>query len=106
MKKRFTSYSFWISLSSAVVVLFEAIGRAAGFIPDGAVINNIIMAIAGILVVLGVVSMPNQEQNEATKNSSEKSNEKVEENEEKIQEETKNNDEKTNNLDENNSKEN
>lgn len=66
MKKRFTNYGFWISLSSAVVVLFEAIGRAVGFIPDGAVINNIIMAIAGVLVVLGVVSMPSEDKKEQT----------------------------------------
>lgn len=63
MKNKFKNYGFWVSLSSAVVVLFEAIGRACGFIPDGQIINDVIMSIAGLLVVLGVVTMPASEKN-------------------------------------------
>lgn len=58
MKEKFKSYSFWVGLSGAVVVLIDAIGKAFGFIPDGELISNIIMGIAGILVVFGVVTMP------------------------------------------------
>ncbi len=58
MKNLFKNYSFWVSLSGAVVVLIETIGRAVGFIADGKLINDIIMAVAGLLVVLGVVTMP------------------------------------------------
>lgn len=58
MKNKFKSYSFWTALAAAVVVLVEAIGRIFGFIPDGKLISDIIMAIAGVLVVLGVVSAP------------------------------------------------
>lgn len=59
----FKNYGFWVSLSSAVVVLVEAIGRACGFIPDGQLVNDIIMSVAGVLVVLGVVTMPASEKN-------------------------------------------
>lgn len=58
MKDKIKNYSFWVGLSGAVVVLVEAIGRAVGFIPNGQLINDIIMAVAGVLVVFGVVSMP------------------------------------------------
>lgn len=58
MKEKFKSYSFWVGLSGAVVVLIDAIGKAFGFISDGELISNIIMGIAGILVVFGVVTMP------------------------------------------------
>ena len=62
MKNKIKNYSFWVSLSGAIVVLVEAIGRAVGFIPNGEIINDIIMAIAGVLVVFGVVTMPNIEE--------------------------------------------
>ena len=58
LKKLIKSYGFWTALAGAVVVLVNAIGKACGFIVDGDIISNIIMAVAGILVVFGVVSMP------------------------------------------------
>lgn len=58
MKNKFKSYSFWTALAAAVVVLVEAFGRLFGFIPDGKLVADIIMAVAGVLVVLGVVTAP------------------------------------------------
>lgn len=58
MKNKFKSYSFWTALAAAVVVLVEAFGRLFGFIPDGKLVADIIMAVAGVLVVLGVVAAP------------------------------------------------
>lgn len=77
MKNKFKNYGFWVSLSSAVVVLFEAIGRACGFIPDGQIINDIIMSVAGLLVVLGFVTMPASEKNKTdeTKTNNEETKE-------------------------------
>lgn len=62
MKNRIKIYSFWVSLSGAIVVLVQAIGRVAGFIPNADIIHNIVMGIAGVLVVFGVVSYPNEEE--------------------------------------------
>lgn len=76
MKKRLKTYSFWVSLSGAIVVLVQAIGRAVGFIANADIINNIIMSIAGVLVVFGVVSAPTEE--ELSSNEKELSNEKEE----------------------------
>ncbi len=61
MKQKIKSYGFWTALSGAVVVLLEALGKAFGFSVNNDVVSSIIMAIAGVLVVFGVVSMPNKD---------------------------------------------
>lgn len=52
------SYSFWVSLSGALIIVAQSIGKAFGFEFDEAVVNNIITSICGALVVLGVISSP------------------------------------------------
>ena len=82
----FKSYGFWTALAGALTILVNALGRCFGFSVEDEVITNVVMAIAGVLVVLGVVSIP--------KNSSK------EENKEEINtEETKDNDTQTNETD-------
>ncbi len=61
MKNKIKSYGFWTALASAVVVLVNALGQMFGFSVDNEIITNVIMAIAGLLVVLGVVTMPKGE---------------------------------------------
>lgn len=61
MKNKIKSYGFWTALAGAVVVLINALGKAFGFSIDNEVVTNVIMAIAGVLVVLGVVTMPKGE---------------------------------------------
>lgn len=80
MKNKIKNYSFWVSLSGAIVVLVEAIGRSVGFIPNGELINDIIMGIAGVLVVFGVVTMPNGNETTTTKEDEEESNQNNENN--------------------------
>lgn len=62
MKNKFKSYGFWTALAGAVVVLLNALGSAFGFSINDEVVTSIIMAIAGVLVVFGVVSMPKGEE--------------------------------------------
>ncbi len=59
--KNFKSYGFWTALAGAIVVLINSIGRCFGFAVEEEVITNIVMAVAGVLVVFGVVSMPKGE---------------------------------------------
>ncbi len=61
MKNKFRSYGFWTALAGAVVVLLNALGQAFGFSVNDEIVTSIIMAIAGVLVVFGVVSMPKGE---------------------------------------------
>ena len=78
MKNKFKSYSFWTALAGAIVVLVQAIGKMAGFIPNSEMITDIVMAIAGVLVVLGVVSAPTPTDNSKQEENSELQEEKTE----------------------------
>lgn len=71
LKKLIKSYGFWTALSGAVVVLIDAIGKACGFFVQEETISDIIMAIAGVLVVFGVVSMPKQLKEEKSEDKKE-----------------------------------
>ena len=96
MKDKIKSYSFWTALSGAVVVLLQAIGDCFGFSIQSELVSSIIMAIAGVLVVFGVVSMPNKEgsdkesesQTEMEKNQENKDQAKENETEEKTENKT------------------
>lgn len=60
MKTKIKSYSFWTSLSAAIVLLINSLGSAFGFEIEEKLISNIVMSICGLLVVLGVVNMPTE----------------------------------------------
>ena len=84
MKNKFRSYGFWTALAGAVVVLINALGQAFGFTIDNEIVTNIIMAIAGFLVVFGVVSMPkkdNEDKEEENLDIQEKDNQTSEQEE-------------------------
>ena len=55
--KKFKSYGFWVSLSSALVLLINALGKAFGFEIENKIIEDVVMSVAGVLVVFGIVSM-------------------------------------------------
>ena len=58
MKTKIKSYTFWTSLSAAVILLVNSLGNMFGFKIEDEIISNIIMSICGVLVVLGVVNAP------------------------------------------------
>ena len=64
--KRFKQYSFWVSLSGAIILFVQVLGRLFNFIPNNELINDLIMSFAGILVVLGIVSKPTDEDDDNT----------------------------------------
>ena len=59
---RFKSYSFWVSLSAALIIFLNAIGRAFGFSIENQIVEDCVMSIAGLLLVLGIVSMGGEEE--------------------------------------------
>ncbi|MGN1201368.1 MAG: hypothetical protein ACI4R8_03840 [Candidatus Caccovivens sp.] len=68
---KFRSYSFWVSLSGAIIILLNAFGRAFGFKIENQIVEDCIMAVAGVLVVLGVCfKTPNGETNEKDESDS------------------------------------
>ncbi len=77
--KKFQNYSFWVSLSAGIILLLNSLGRAFGFKIENKVVEDFIMSIAGVLVILGIVSKPDR---------NEKNHEAI--NEEENEEENKN----------------
>lgn len=55
---KFKNYGFWTALSGAVVMFLKTLGDACGFSIPQETVSNLIMAVAEILVVLGIVVMP------------------------------------------------
>ncbi len=61
MKEKIKSYGFWTALAGAMVVLVDALGDLFGFSVSDELVSGVVMAVAGVLVVLGVVTMPKGE---------------------------------------------
>ncbi len=55
--KKIQSYGFWLSLSSALVMLLTSLGKAFGFEVQNEVVEDCVMSIAGFLAVFGIVSL-------------------------------------------------
>lgn len=72
---KYKSYAFWTSLSAAVVVLATTIAKMFGVSINDKLISDFVMAIAGILIVFGIVKMPSQKQQEELSDEEEKKEE-------------------------------
>ncbi len=90
-KDRIKSYGFWTALSGAVVILVQSITKCFGVEVQEELISDIIMSVCGVLVVFGIVTMPNKKETEENteeteinqKNSEEKDKENIVEIEDK-----------------------
>ena len=58
--KKIKTYGFWTAFAGAVIVFLNALGDVFGFHVESELIKNLIMAFAGVLVAVGVVSMGNE----------------------------------------------
>lgn len=58
LKQMIKSYSFWTTLAGALALVASAIGKAFSIKVEEKIIIDIVMAIAGVLVAVGVVTMP------------------------------------------------
>lgn len=79
--KNFKSFSFWTALAGAITVLVSALGKCFGFSVDNQIITDVIMAIAGVLVVLGVVTMPKNKDDKTQENQLQEDEDKPEDEE-------------------------
>lgn len=55
--KKIKSYSFWVALASASVVLVNTLGKVCGFSIPNKVVEDVILGVAGVLAVFGIVNM-------------------------------------------------
>lgn len=76
-KNKLTNYNFWISIVSAVLLILQAFD--INF--DIAYINEIVTAVLGLLVVIGIISNPNK-----TNSTDNSANSTIQETEEKADE--------------------
>lgn len=82
-KDRIKSYGFWTALSGAVVILVQSITKCFGVEVQEELISDIIMSVCGVLVVFGIVTMPNKKETQ-NEEESEKKEENSEEDKENI----------------------
>lgn len=59
-KQAISSYSFWTTLAGALALIGSAIGKAFSLKIEEQIISDIVMAIAGVLVAVGIVTMPSK----------------------------------------------
>ena len=78
--KKIRNYGFWVALSGAMVMLVNALGKVFGFAVKDEVVSGLIMAIAGALVVFGVVVMPTKDNNTEEDKKEEQTNDKQDDN--------------------------
>ena len=84
MNKKYKDYSFWMSVSAAVVLVINNLAKAFGFKFDNEIFTQIVDSVCGVLVVLGILTMStkdkkqnddsqkNTEQNKDTENKDDK----------------------------------
>ena len=58
LKDRVKTYSFWVSLTSAVILIIKLIGQKYGFAIDEIFISDLITTLCGLLVILGIIVIP------------------------------------------------
>lgn len=65
MEQKFRSYSFWMAVCGAVILVVNNIGKAFGFSVSTELVTNIVDSVCGVLVVFGVLTMPKKEKQNA-----------------------------------------
>ena len=100
MKKlfeRMKSYSFWVSFSGALIIFINCLGRIFNFQIENEIVEDVIMSIAGLLVVFGFVTKETKDNKDNLEDIEEESSEGVvSEDEQKDKEDEKKNQDKDN----------
>ena len=81
--KKIKTYGFWTAFAGAFIVFLNALGDLFGFQIESELVKNLIMAFAGVLVAVGVVSMGNEKQDSQEEQSDEMSETEQAQSEEK-----------------------
>ena len=58
IKEKVKSYSFWVSLASAIVLILQVIGSKFGFYVDARLASDIITSACSVLVITGIIVTP------------------------------------------------
>lgn len=69
LKDKIKSYSFWVSLASAVILILKVLGSRFGFTIDESMVSDLFTALCSILVLLGIIVVPNTSTQQNLKDS-------------------------------------
>ena len=58
LRTKVKSYSFWVSLASALILILKLIGQRFGFSVDEGLISDLFTSFCAILVLLGIIVVP------------------------------------------------
>lgn len=70
LKTKVKSYSFWVSLASAVILILKLVGQKFGFAVDEGLISDLFTSLCAILVLMGIIVVPSPSSLEQKNNSS------------------------------------
>ena len=70
MNNKFKSYSFWMSVAGAVILVINNIGKVCGFAIDSEIVTEIVDSVCGVLILFGVITMSKDDDKEINNNSS------------------------------------
>lgn len=59
LKTKVKSYSFWVSLASALILILKLVGQKFGFAVDEGLISDLFTSLCAILVIMGIIVVPN-----------------------------------------------
>ena len=68
IRDKIKSYSFWVSLTSAIILILKILGTRFGFVVDETMVSDLFTALCSILVLLGIIVPPQNISNIAPKN--------------------------------------
>lgn len=74
LKDKIKSYSFWVSLASAVILILKVLGSRFGFTVDESMVSDIFTAMCSILVLMGIIVVPTNPQSTNELNNKSKTN--------------------------------
>lgn len=74
LKDKIKSYSFWVSLASAIILILKILGNRFGFSVDETMVSDLFTALCSILVLLGIIVPPQNTSNLTTNANLNKSN--------------------------------
>lgn len=59
LRTKVKSYSFWVSLASALILILKLVGQKFGFAVDEGLISDLFTSLCAILVIMGIIVVPN-----------------------------------------------
>lgn len=77
IKERAKTYNFWVSITSAIILILKILGNKLGFTIDETLASDLITSVCSIFVLLGIIVPPSNKINTATLSNKLKQSESI-----------------------------